>query len=589
MATNPRQLLGSLIRPHRWSVVAYGFTLAMATAVPLTSAVLLGQFARLAVDGAPYRKLVPVGVAYAGLGLVASIASVLVTWRGTVLAWKITNRLRHDLAEYVLQADLSFHRDRTPGELVTRVDGDITLMTQFLATVVAQVIAIVALAVGAAVVALIVEPMLLPALLGGLAFIAMVTYSVRNRALVETVAERAAEAEMMGATEQYLAGAEDVAALGAGRHGVARVGDHAADMVLASRHRGREQMTMQTSIRVAISLVEVLMIGYGAFAMSRGWLDVAAVILGFRLIMVVGAKVDHLSWRLQDAQGAAGSAQRVMELVAEQRLVESGTTTLPPGPLDVTFESAGLVYDDDEGNNAAVRPLSLTLEAGRLVGVIGRTGSGKTSLARLVLRLVAPTSGRLTVGGVDLSTVADVDLRRRVTAVPQDVQLFPGTVRDNVTLFSTHDESAVEGALRAVGLGDWLAGLANGLDTRLAADERDDGGSRVGLSAGQAQLLALARALLREPSVVVLDEATSRVDPATQEAIGHAMRRLVEGRTAMVIAHRLETLDICDDIVVLADGAIVEQGERVMLAADPTSRYAQLRAAGGEAELEELR
>jgi ATP-binding cassette, subfamily B, bacterial len=144
--------------------------------------------------------------------------------------------------------------------------------------------------------------------------------------------------------------------------------------------------------------------------------------------------------------------------------------------------------------------------------------------------------------------------------------------------------SEVVAALHAVGLGDWLDALPDGLDTRVAADARDDGGTRTGLSSGQAQLLALSRALLRNPSVVVLDEATSRIDPATQDAISSAMQRLVSGRTALVIAHRLETLAICDDIAVLADGRLVEHGPREQLAADPLSHYARLLAAGQDAE-----
>ena len=164
------------------------------------------------------------------------------------------------------------------------------------------------------------------------------------------------------------------------------------------------------------------------------------------------------------------------------------------------------------------------------------------------------------------------------------MQLFPGTVRDNVTLFAPFADERVRSALADVGLGDWLEGLAAGLDTPLASDSRDNEGTRIGLSSGQAQLLALSRALLREPSVVVLDEATSRVDPATQLAIGNAISRLVSGRTAIVIAHRLETLDICDDILVLSHGQLAEYGDRLALAADPNSHYARLRAAGAESE-----
>lgn len=584
MADSPWRMLASLLRPHWRLLAAFAAVLTVATTIPLAGSLLLSRFVRLAVESAPTDRLVSVALGYALCGLLSSVLTVAVTWRATVAAWGITNGLRHDLTDYVLRADLGFHRDRTPGELVTRVDADVTSMTQFLSTVVAQLVAIAALAVGAVIVALVVEPVLAPPLITGCVFVGWVTWAMRNRSVEQTVVERTAEAEVMSVAEQYLAGADDVAALGAGRHGVARVGLASARMVDAARLRVKEQMTMQGCVRVSVAAAEVLMIGYGAVALSRGSLDVAGIVLGYRLVSTVSSKVDHLTWRLQDAQGASGAATRVMELVAERRVVASGSASMPTGPVQVRFDSTSLVYDDESGTNAAVEELDLTLPAGRLLGVVGRTGSGKTSVARLLLRLVTPTGGVVTLNGTDLQDIDEDDLRKHVTAVPQDVQLFPGTVEENVTLFAPHDRAEVTDALEAVGLGDWLRDLPDGLDTRLASDNRDDGGTRVGMSAGQAQLLALSRALLRKPSVVILDEATSRVDPATQTAIASAMRRLVEGRTALVIAHRLETLDACDDIAVLADGRLVERGARVVLADDPTSHYARLRAAGQTAE-----
>jgi ATP-binding cassette, subfamily B, bacterial len=572
------------MRPHARQLTAFGAVLAIATSLPLASALLLTRFVRLAAANAPTTRLVHVALAYAALGLASSVLTVAVTWRATVAAWQITNGLRHDLAGYVLSADLGFHRDRTPGELVTRVDADITSMTEFMSTVVSQLLAIAALAVGAVVLAIVVEPILAPALAVVFAFIGLVTFWMRDHSVAPTVIERAADADVMSAAEQYLAGADDVAALGAGRHGVRRVGERSATMVAAARQRVKAQMTMQGTIRMSVATAEVFMIGCGAVAVNHRRLDVAGVVFGFRLVMTVAGKVDHLTWRMQDAQGASGAARRVLELVGEQRIVASGTATLPTGLLDVTFDNAELIYDDEEGTNAAVHALTLVLPAGRVLGVVGRTGSGKTSIGRLVLRLVPPTSGRITMGGVDLASIEDADLRRRVTAIPQDVQLFPGSVHENVTLFADFPASEVRAALVDVGLASWLDGLANGLDTRLSSDNRDNDGTRVGLSAGQAQLLALSRALLRKPSVVLLDEATSRVDPATQDAIGHAMRCLLAGRTAIVIAHRLETLDICDDIAVLSNGRLVEHGPRATLAADPTTHYARLRAAGTESE-----
>ena len=582
----------------------FGAVLAAATAIPLATSLILARFVRLAVAGAPSSQLAKLAIAYTVLGFLASGMTVLVTWRATVAAWGITNSLRHDLADYVLKADLGFHRDRTPGELVTRVDADITSMTEFMASVVAQIIAIAAIGIGAVLVSLFAEPVLAPALVIAFACVGYVTYRMREKSVHQTVIERAADADVMSAIEQYLAGADDIAALGAGKHGVARVGERSGVMVAASRARVKAQMSMQGIIRMTVATAEVWMIGYGAVALRKGWIDLGAIVLGFRLVMVVADKVDHLTWRLQDAQGASGAARRVLELVQEQRVVVSGLSQLPDGPLSVSFDNVELIYDDEEGTNAAIAQLNLVLPAGRVLGVVGRTGSGKTSLARLLLRLVAPTSGAIRMASpetvpvdiasvdiasvdiatVDIATVDDTNFRKRVTAIPQDVQLFPGTVRDNVTLFAPFADERVRSALADVGLGDWLEGLAAGLDTPLASDSRDNEGTRVGLSSGQAQLLALSRALLREPSVVVLDEATSRVDPATQLAIGNAIARLVSGRTAIVIAHRLETLDICDDILVLSHGQLAEYGDRLALAADPNSHYARLRAAGAESE-----
>ena len=578
MAATQWKLIASLLRPHRKALGSYGAVLTVATALPLVASILLAGFVRLATQRAAASDMVPYAIGYAATGLGAALMTVVVTWRATALAWTITNGLRYELTGQVLYADLAFHRDRTPGELVTRVDADVTAMTEFIASIVARVIAIVVLGVAATITLAIIEPQLAPALAIGLALVGWVTWAQRDSASTVTATERAAEAAAMSTAEQYLAGTEDVAALAGAAHGIARYADGLAAAVSAARERVKVQMRVQGSIRVMLGLAEILVIALGAIGMSRGWNDVAAVVLGWRFVSAVRTPVEHLTWRLQDAQGATGAAQRVLSLISERRAITGGTATLPPGPLDVRFDDVALIYDD--GDETVIRDLSFRLASGRTLGLVGRTGSGKTSLIRLVLRLAEPTSGVLSIGGVDVTTVDETDLRRRVTAIPQDVQLFPGTVHDNVAMFADRSSEQVRQALDDVGLSNWLDGLPHGLDTQLASDARDDEGTRIGLSSGQAQLLSVARALLRNPSIVVLDEATSRVDPATQAAIGSALARLVKDRTSIVIAHRLETLDRCDEIMVLEHGKVVEHGERTTLAADPMSRYAQLRLSG---------
>jgi ABC-type multidrug transport system fused ATPase/permease subunit len=211
-----------------------------------------------------------------------------------------------------------------------------------------------------------------------------------------------------------------------------------------------------------------------------------------------------------------------------------------------------------------------------VLGLLGRTGSGKTSIARLLVRLYDPAVGSVRLAGADLREVPLAELRGRVGMVTQEVQLFGATVRDNLTLFdrSIPDERAVA-ALEQLGLAEWVRGLPRGLDTTI-------GPGGVGLSAGEAQLVAFTRLFLRDPGLVVLDEASSRLDPVAERLIERAIDQLLSGRTGIVIAHRLATVGRADRILVMEDGRVVEDGLRAALAADPESRFARLLRAGRE-------
>jgi len=183
------------------------------------------------------------------------------------------------------------------------------------------------------------------------------------------------------------------------------------------------------------------------------------------------------------------------------------------------------------------------------------------------------------LGGVDLRCVSNADLRARVAIVTQEIQLFSATVRDNLTFFDPGiSDAQLMDALDALDMGDWVRALPDGLDTVLAA-----GGA--GLSAGQAQLLAFARAFLRDPGLIILDEASSRLDPATERQLERALTRLLHGRTAIIIAHRLRTLERVDQIMILENGMVLERGPRAELVRDPDSRYAQLLQVGMEEAL----
>jgi ATP-binding cassette subfamily B protein len=282
--------------------------------------------------------------------------------------------------------------------------------------------------------------------------------------------------------------------------------------------------------------------------------------------------LEQLSRQMAGLQQAAGGLARVRDLLDTEPAIIDGPGAAFPDDrqLSVELENVTFAY----GTEPVLRDVSLRVEAGEVLGLLGRTGSGKTTITRLLFRLHDVSAGAIRIGGVDVREGRLDELRSRIGLVTQEVQLFEGTLRDNVTMIdpTVTDERVLE-VLSDLGLDPWLARLPDGLDTILGR-----GGS--GLSAGEGQLVALARVFLADPCVVVMDEPSSRLDPATERLLDHALRRLLEGRTAIIVAHRLTTVDRADRVVVLEQGQIVEAGQRVDLAADPESNFSRLRRIG---------
>jgi ABC-type multidrug transport system fused ATPase/permease subunit len=262
----------------------------------------------------------------------------------------------------------------------------------------------------------------------------------------------------------------------------------------------------------------------------------------------------------------------VIELLGIKGAITDGPgAVLPPGALAISLRDVTFGYGDEPD---VLRDINLDVAPHEVVGIVGRTGSGKSSLARLLVRLHDPRAGTIEIGGAPLPLMRRADLRRRVALVTQEVHVLRASVRDNLTLFDdTVEDADVVRAIDTLGLGPWFAALPDGLDTIVR-----EGGA--GLSAGESQLLSFGRAFLRDPSVVILDEASSRLDPATEAVLEGAIDALLAGRTGILIAHRLATLERCDTICVLEGGRIVELGERTALAADPSSHFGGLLRTG---------
>jgi ATP-binding cassette subfamily B protein len=470
---------------------------------------------------------------------------------------------------------MGFHNARTPGELIERVDGDVGKLENFLSQFVVQV------ALNGLLLVSVVGLLFLMDWRVGLAsalgvVVALACAATLSRPVADYSArERQASAELFGLLEERLSGTEDIRANGAVAYVLRRHLERSRALFRTSVTRAVLGVISWRSLNAAITIGGVVALTVGAFLALDGTLTIGQVYLIFAYTSMLERPVEELQRQLDDMQQATASIARVQWLFATAPQVvdaERGEG-LPDGPLSVELDAVSFAYPDDE---LVLREVSALVPAGTTLGLLGRTGSGKTTLTRLLLRLYDPTGGGVRLGGVDLRRVPAGELRARVAVVTQDIQLFSATVRDNLTFFDPAiPDAQILAALDALGIGAWVRGLPEGLDTPLAS-----GGA--GLSAGQAQLLAFARAFLRDPGLIILDEASSRLDPATERQLDRALARLLMGRTAIIIAHRLDTLERVDQIMILEDGRVRERGARSALVDDPGSRFAQLLRVGME-------
>lgn len=577
-----RALVG-LITPNAGSVAVMVLLLLLSGVLPLMGPILVAAFIDAAVDGSGTGALTMLAGIYVGLAILGQILAVVVAWAATDLAWRVTNDLRSELTSHVLGLDLAFHRRTSPGELVSRVDGDVTALSDFIARFLVKALAALVTLVGLIVVLTTQDWRVGLTFAAYLAVAVLVVYALRDFAVDEAAGEQAANGRMYGEIEERLAGADDLRSNGGGSHALATFQVASARVLRAALLRERQGVGLWVISNVVFVVGGITALLVDAALLRRGSITLGTAYLIFQYTQIMRQPLERLADETERVQRAAGGMIRTLDLLRERSaLADDGTASLPPGPLDLRITDLRFEYRDEDEPQPVIDGLTVHLAAGRSIGVIGRTGSGKTTLARLVLRLVDPTSGTIELGGVNLADVSLVELRRRCGVVSQDVHLFGASLRDNLTLFDhSIDDEALERALDQLGLADWIASLSDGLDTMLGPE-----GS--GLSAGEGQLIALTRLFLRNPDFVLLDEASSRIDPVTEERVIAAIDRLLEGRTAVVIAHRLSTIERLDEVLMLSAGQVVEHGETEALLADPTSRYSRLRAVGTDVTVDDV-
>ena len=534
---------------------------------------LLRRFIDSALAGAEVSSLVTIALVFMGVAFLTQILDAFARYIGEDLGWAATNKARIDLLRHVLHLDQTFHKARTSGELIERIDGDVVALATFFSSFVVNVFGNLLLLVGIVVV------VARESLLAGVAFLVFALAALGVLTRIRTVAVREWErvrevsAQMYGFIGERLAGTEDIRSSGAEWHVMNGLVQHHRDWYATRKASIVKGTFLWTGTIATFAVGHGIAFAVGGYLWATGTVTIGTVYLLFHYVELLRRPIDQLRRELEQIQRAVASLGRVEQLLnTESRLTEGRGAAIPRGAIAVDFDRVSFAYESD----LVLRDVSLRIAPGGVLGVLGRTGSGKTTLARLLLRFYDPTAGAVRLGGVDARDARLAEVRARATLVSQDVQLFHASVRDNLTLFdhSISDER-IRDVLERIGLGPWLRSLPDdrGLDTELRSGA---------LSAGEAQLVAFARVFLRDPGLVVLDEASSRLDPATERHIENAIDELLDRRTAIVIAHRLATVERCDEIAILENGRVVEHGPRHALAVDPSSRFHELLRIGLE-------
>jgi ATP-binding cassette subfamily B protein len=572
-------LLVDYLRPYRLRVVLLAVLLFTGIAFQLINPQIVRSFIDQAIEGADQSDLIRLALVFAVLAVGHQALSVAATYLAENIGWSATNVLRGDLADHCLRLDMGFHKTRTPGEMIERIDGDVTAMSNFFSQFVIHVLGNLVLLLGILVL-LFRENLLVGfwvTLFAAGALAAMV--GIQNVALPWWKRVRQRSAEFYGFLGEQLGGTEDIRSNGATDFFLRRFIEHLRAW-LPDKVRGFMGWAVLWSTNIVVFAVGTALVYYlGSRLFGDGTLTIGSVYLVFTYVELLRQPLDRIRHQMEDLQKAGAGMTRVEELFAlDSRLPREGEAQLPERSLAVEFDSVTFAYQDgdEEMGEVVLDGVSFRVAPGRVVGVLGRTGSGKTTLARLLTRLYDPLDGSVLLGGVPARVTDTEELRKRVGMVTQDVQLFRASVRDNLTFFDPAvSDEAIMAVLLDLGLADWVYSLENGLDTQL---ESGSGG----LSAGEAQLLAFTRIFLKDPGLVILDEASSRLDPATEQLIERAVDKLLADRTGIIIAHRLATVTRADDILILDGGRVVEFGERESLATDPNSRFSGFLRAGLE-------
>ena len=521
-----------------------------------------------ATNGNMGKNLIYAASMFLVIAFFTQVFSVLTVYIGEKVAWKITNNIRLDLIEHCINLDMSFHKEHNPGELLERVDGDISQMFDLFSRIILNMINNLILLVGILII-LFKENMFVGVSITVFSILSiLILWKTKSKTEKYWIDESKANAEFYGRLGEYISNTEDIAANGARKYIMKKFYDITRRIYPITRKAKLTWATLWSVTLIIFAASTIISFSVSLYLWKKGIITIGTAYLIFNYTEILRRPLEQIRVNLQELQLSGASIIRVFDLFQVKSNIKYGKEFLnTKDSLEIQLKNVDFQYEESID---VLKDISIKLEGGKVLGILGHTGSGKTTLARIIVRMYDVKKGVILLNKKDIKSLNEQEFTDNIAYITQDVEIFKGTIRENITMFKNYiDDKQILDSIYSLGFGKWYESLKNGLETNLEMGAKS-------ISVGEAQLIAFTRVFIKKPKLIILDEATSRIDVETEKLIENAMNKILRDRTCIIIAHRLSTLNKADKIMILEKGCVIEFGERKDLLEDKNSRYYNL-------------
>jgi len=484
---------------------------------------------------------------FMGIAFILQFFRILMSYFGQRFAWNVTDRMRIDLLSHCMDLDMDFHKEHNQGEFQERIEGDISSVFALFSEIIQSIGSSLLLLVGILVVSFYEHIYI------GLFMVIYSAVSISVLFLIKVRTEDSwVEAGKMNANYysfvgELLQNRETIKHNKALNFLMYRYDKLVCRLYPVLKKANLTWATIWSGTTFIFAFGTISSIAVGYFLWNSGAITLGTVFLIYNYTESLRRPIEQLKVRVQQLQEAGAGYKRVEDLFSITNKNEYGKSILKlEGSPSIRFDNVSFGYQDE----VIIDNVSIDLDSNQILGIVGRTGSGKTTLVRLLTRLHTPDSGRVLINEVDINSLYDLELTNCISYITQDVQIFSTSLRENIRLFNDNiSDNQIFDTINQLGLNEWINKFNMGLDTIFE-------GGKSNLSAGESQLISFVRAFVKEPNVIILDEATANVDPITQGLIECALDKLLIDKTCIIIAHKLSTLSRCDKVISLESGHV---------------------------------